>query len=224
MSDERSEVVLFGADTFASLARYCLSEDSPYRVVAFTVDGAFLDSRTHEGLPVVPFEELVQHYPPDRVRLLLPLGYHAINGLRRARYEQAKAWGYRFISYVSSRASLWPNVEIGENCLVYEQAILQPFSRIGDNAIIRSGSHISHHCTIADHAFIAAGATLGGNVTVGKQCFVGLGAVVRDGLTLAERSFVGAGAVMIADTEPDGVYVGNPGKKLERSALRVTGG
>lgn len=217
-------VVVFGNNTFASLAWYCLTHDSPYEVVAFTVDRTFLRSATHEGLPLVPFEELAMHYPPGEVRLLIPLGYHAINGLRRFRYEQAKALGYEFVSYVSSRAGTWPDLQVGENCLVYEHAIIQPFARIGDNAIIRSGAHISHHCQVANHAFVAAGVTLGGNVQVGAQAFVGVGAVLRDGLSIAERSFIGAGAVVVNDTEADGVYVGNPARKTARAALEVTGG
>lgn len=218
------DVVLFGADTFASLAWFCLTHDSPYHVRAFTVDAAYLTATHHEGLPVVSFEQLTGLYPPGTVRLLLPLGYHAINGLRRERYQQAKAMGYQFISYVSSRASTWPDLQVGENSLIYENAIIQPFSSIGSNVIIRSGAHISHHCEVADHAFVAAGVTLGGNVRVGEQAFIGLGAVVRDGLHIAERSFIGAGAVVLKDTDVDGVYVGNPARKTERTALQVTGG
>ncbi len=217
------DVVLFGADSFASLAWYCLSHDSPYRVVAFTVDQAFICAKDHHGLPVVAFEMLASHYPPGEVRLLIPLGYHAINGLRRARYRAAKAQGYEFISYVSSRAATWPDLQVGENCLIYEHAIIQPFARIGDNVIIRSGAHISHHCRVADHCFVAAGVTLGGNVSLGEQTFVGLGAVLRDGLTIAERSFIGAGAVLVSNTEADGVYVGNPARKTGKTALEVTG-
>jgi sugar O-acyltransferase (sialic acid O-acetyltransferase NeuD family) len=218
------DVVLFGADTFASLAWYCLSHDSPHRVRGFTVDRAFLRAERHEDLPVTPFDELPSRYPPGEVSLLIPLGYHAINGLRRARYEAAKALGYHFISYVSSRASVWPDLCIGDNCLIYEQAVIQPFARIGSNVIIRSSAHVSHHCLIADHAFVAAGATFGGNVSLGEQAFVGVGAVLRDGLRIAPRSFIGAGAVVVGDTEADGVYVGNPARKTGRSALQVTGG
>ena len=172
----------------------------------------------------MPFEDLAAHHPPGDAHLLIPLGYHIINGLRRDRYLAGKAMGYEFISYVSSRASTWPDLQVGENCLIYEHAIIQPYARIGNNVIIRSGAHISHHCTVADHAFVAAGVTLGGNVRVGLQSFVGLGSVLRDGLTIAERSFIGAGAVVVADTAADGVYVGNPARKLARSALDVTGG
>jgi len=181
-------------------------------------------SSSHEGLPVVAFEELAKSYPPGEVLLLFPLNYHAINGLRRERYLTAKALGYEFISYVSSRASTWPDLQVGENCLIYEHAIIQPFARIGDNVIIRSGAHISHHCQVADHAFVAAGATFGGNVKVGEQAFVGVGAMLRDGLAIAERSFIGAGAVVVADTEADGVYIGNPARKMGRTAQEVTGG
>jgi sugar O-acyltransferase (sialic acid O-acetyltransferase NeuD family) len=219
-----NKLVVFGAERFSSLAWYCLTVDSSFEVVAFTVDRAFLKTTLHHGLPVVPFEELAKHYPPGSVRLMIPLGYRAINGLRRQRYETARKQGYEFVTYISSRAIVWPDLTVGQNCLVYEGSIIQPFARIGDNVIIRSGSHISHHCHVADHVFVAAGVTLGGNVLIGEQSFVGVGAVLRDGLIIAERSFIGAGAVVVTDTEADGVYVGNPARKVEKSALEASGG
>jgi sugar O-acyltransferase (sialic acid O-acetyltransferase NeuD family) len=219
---ELNDVVIFGIKGLADLAWYCLSHDSSYRVVGFTVDDAYRRATSHQGLPLVSFQTLDEQYPPARVRLLIPLGYSEINGVRRARYEAAKLRGYSFVSYISSRASTWPDLQVGENCLIYEHAIIQPFTRIGNNVIIRSGAHISHHCQVANHAFVAAGVTLGGNVNVGEQAFVGLGAVLRDGLTIAERSFVGAGAVVIADTTADGVYVGNPARKSAATAREVT--
>lgn len=218
------DIVIFGAARFSSLAWYCVGKDSPYRPVAFCVDAAYITSRVHEGLPVVPFETLERTHPPDSVGILIALGYLQINGLRKARFEQAKARGYRAITYVSSHSTVWPDLLIGENSMVYEGAIVQPFSSIGCNAIIRSGVHLAHHCRIEDHAFVAAGATLGGSVTIGEQAFVGLGAVIRDGICLAPRSFVGAGAVVVKDTEADGAYVGNPARKTNKTALEVTGG
>jgi sugar O-acyltransferase (sialic acid O-acetyltransferase NeuD family) len=215
-------VVIFGNSTFASLAWYCLTHDSPWQVEAFTVDRTYLQNPTHEGLPVVAFEDLPSVYPPSEIRLLIPLGYMKINGLRRERYTQAKALGYRFVSYISSRASVWPDLQVGENSLIYEHAIIQPFARLGDNVIVRSGAHISHHCVVGSHSFIAAGACFGGNATTAEQVFVGLGSILRDGIHLAERSFIGAGAVVVADTEADGVYLGNPARKIAKSALDVT--
>lgn len=220
----KTKVVVFGTEQISSLAWFFLTHDSPYQVVAFTVDRAYLQRDTHEGLPVIPFEDLTVHYPPGEVHLLIALGYRRINGLRRERYLAAKAQGYKFVRYLSSHASTWSDLQWGEHCLIYDQAIIQPFVRIGDNASVRSGAHLAHHCNILDHSFVGARATLGGDVTVGEQAFIGIGAVIRSGLTIAARCFIGAGAVVVADTEADCVYVGNPARKIAKTALEVTGG
>lgn len=223
-TEDDRPVVVFGNLRSASLAWYCLTHDSKFRVAGFAVDKAYLTSTKFEGLPVVPFETLEEKYPPDAYRLLLPTGYQRINGLRRNRYEQGKKRGYTFASYVSSRASVWPDLKIGDNVLIYEHAIIQPFARIGNNCIIRSGAHISHHCDVADHAFVAAEVAMGGESYIGEQAFVGVGAVLRDRIRVAERSFIGAGAVVILDTQADGVYLGNPAKKANKTALEASGG
>lgn len=222
--DDDRPVIIFGNLRSASLAWYCLLHDSPWQVAGFTVDSAYLNSSHFEGLPLVPFEALQDHYPPSDYRLLIPMGYQHINGVRRTRFEMAKARGYAFVSYVSSRASVWPDLKIGENVLIYEHAIIQPFARIGSNCIIRSGAHISHHCEVADHAFVAAEVAMGGEGRVGEQAFVGVGAVLRDRIRIAERSFIGAGAVVVQDTEPNGVYVGNPARQVRKTALEASGG
>lgn len=223
MRDDRP-VVIFGNLRSASLAWYCLLHDSPFQIAAFAVDEAYISSTHFEGLPLVAFEKLEEVYPPSDYRLLIPMGYQQINGIRRARYEDARRRGYQFVSYVSSRASVWPDLKVGENVLIYEHAIIQPFARIGDNCIIRSGAHISHHCVVESHAFVAAEVAMGGEGHVGEQAFVGVGAVLRDRIQIAERSFIGAGAVVVTDTEADGVYVGNPARKMGKTALQASGG
>lgn len=217
-------VVIFGNLRSASLAWYCLLHDSPFKVAAFAVDEAYMSTTQFEGLPLVPFEKLEEFYPAADYRLLIPMGYQHINGIRRARYEDARRRGYDFVSYISSRASVWPDLKVGENVLIYEHAIIQPFASIGDNCIIRSGAHISHHCKIDSHAFVAAEVAMGGEGYVGEQAFVGVGSVLRDRIQIAPRTFVGAGAVVVNDTESDGVYVGNPARKMGKTALQASGG
>ena len=223
-SNDDRPIVIFGNLRSASLAWFCLLHDSDYKVAGFTVDAAYIASAQFEGLPLVPFETLGAHYPPQHYRLLIPMGYQHINGIRRARYEQGKQRGYTFASYVSSRASVWPDLKIGDNVLIYEHAIIQPFARIGNNCIIRSGAHISHHCEVADHAFVAAEVAMGGEGYVGEQAFVGVGAVLRDRIRIAKRTFIGAGAVVVQDTQADGVYVGNPARKTSKTALEASEG
>lgn len=219
---KKQPVVLFGDSTFASLAWFCLSNDSPWEVVAFVKDKDFLTKNSHEGLPVVPFENLPNIYHPDSTQILISLGYSKINGLRMERFRQALQMGYEPINYISTQATIWPGLNMGKNCLVFEQAIIQPYVQIVDNVIIRSGANIGHHCVIGNHSFISSGVTFGGNVTVGERCFFGLGAVIRNAVTIAERTFIGAGAVVLTDTEPDSVYVGNPARRISKTSLEVS--
>jgi sugar O-acyltransferase (sialic acid O-acetyltransferase NeuD family) len=207
------KVIVFGNGRFAELAWYVLTHDSRYEVAAFTVDAAYMRGERLRDLPVVPFEEIAKRLPPDDHRLLVPLGYRSVNRLRAERYRQGGEMGYRFISWVSSRASVWPDLKVGENCMVYEHAVIQPFAVIGDNVIVRSGAHVSHHVRLGDHSFVSAHAALGGGAAVGEYCFVGLNATVRDNVTIAPRCVIAAGAVVTADTEENGVYMGVPARR-----------
>lgn len=215
------KVVLFGTEQLSSLAWYCLTHDSPHEVAGFTVDARYLDSRELHGCPVVAFEEIERHFPPDRFRLLVPLGYRHVNGLRAERYRMGKEKGYRFISYVSSRASVWPDLKLGENCMIYDQAMVQPFAEIGDNVVVRSGSLVSHHAKIGDHCFVAAQTAVGGGATIRPYSFLGLNSTVRDGVTVASRCVIAAGAVVTKDTEENGVYIGVPAKRMELPSDRM---
>ena len=115
-------------------------------------------------------------------KMLVPLGGRGANGFRWDRYLQAKAKGYEFVTYISSRALVAPGVHIGENSMIFEGAAVQSMASVGANCIVRTLANISHHVTLADHGFVAASAVVGGSASVGERCFLGLGSVVRDGV------------------------------------------
>ena len=219
--DTRKPVLVFGLNTFSELAAYVLSHDSPFRVIGHTVDVAYSSSKQKDGLPVFSFETLEQNFAPDEVNLLISIGYTNINGLRKARYEQAKARGYARVSYVSSRAAVWPSLVVGDNSLIYENTVIQPYATVGNNCVVRSNVHISHHAQVADHCFISAGVVTGGNVSLGERCFIGLGSIVRDNTKLATKSFIGAGSLVVKDTEENGLYVGSPARLQNKPADEV---
>ena len=215
-------VIVFGDTPFASMVAYCLIHDSPWTVAAFTANQAFLAGTERERLPVVPFETITATHPPDEYQMLIALGPRKMNELRADVYRDARLLGYDCVSYVSSRASIWANVAMGDNCMVFEHAVLQPFVRLGNNVIVRGGAHLSHHCTIGDHVFIGAGVAMAGQCTVGDQTFLGVGAVIRDRVQIAPRTLAGAGAVLHRDTEADQVYLGNPARKTGTSAMEAS--
>lgn len=212
-----SKVVVFGNGDWADMAHVYLTHDSSHDVVAFTVDGAFIKAEEHRGLPVVPFEELTEAFPPEEHLLFIPISYTNMNRLRAARYGQAKALGYRFVSYVSSKAVTWPGFSCGENCFILEGAIIQPFARIGHDVVVMSGSHIGHHSVIKDHVTITCHVVVSGRCTVEPYCFLGVNSTIRDHIVVAQGSLVGAGVVVLQNTKEWHRYKAMPS---EAAAMR----
>jgi sugar O-acyltransferase (sialic acid O-acetyltransferase NeuD family) len=208
-----SRVVIFGLKDLASLAHFYLREDSEHEVVAFTVDREFIRAEEFEGLPVVPFEEVEKTYPPSEYKLFIPMTQKKMGRLREEKYNEAKRKGYSLVSYVSSKATTFSNLEVGENCFILEDNTIQPFVVIGNNVVLWSGNHIGHHSEIGDHVFLTSHVVISGHVRIEPYSFFGVNATIRDGLVIAEGTLVGMGATVVKNTEPYGVYSSEGAKK-----------
>jgi sugar O-acyltransferase (sialic acid O-acetyltransferase NeuD family) len=216
-----AKVVIFGVRDTAELAHFYLTHDSEHEVVAFSLTRDYLEEDTFKGLPVVAFEDVEETYPPAEYKFFVPMTGKKMNRLREQFYNEAKAKGYNLISYVSSKATVFPGAQIGDNCFILEDNTIQPFVRIGDNVVLWSGNHIGHHSEIKGHVFFTSHVVLSGHCVVEPYCFFGVNATIRDYTHLAEGTLVAMGANVLKDTEAYGVYVGNPAKKGEKPSTEV---
>lgn len=201
-----ANVIIFGMSQWAELAAFYLRHDSPHEVAGFTLDAAYLTDSTFHGLPVVAFETVERRFPPDAYEMFIPISFKKMNHARAEKYAEAKAKGYRLISYVSSKATLWPDFACGENCFIFEDNTIQPFVRMGNNIVLWSGNHIGHHTVIHDHVMITSHVVISGCCTIEPYCFFGVNATVRDETIVAHDTLVGAGALILKDTKPFELY------------------
>jgi sugar O-acyltransferase (sialic acid O-acetyltransferase NeuD family) len=200
------KLILLGDSAFAEVAYEYFTHDSPYEVVAFSVEQAFLKRDRLFGLPVVPFEKVEGLYAPADHHFYAALVYTQLNRLRARLYREARAKGYAPAGYVSPRAFVWPNVKLGEHCFVFEDNVIQPFATLGDDVVLWSGNHVGHHSTIRDHCFISSHVVLSGFVDVGAHCFFGVNAAVGNNVKVGADCLVGAGAVLVKDV-PDNTII-----------------
>lgn len=200
-------VVIFGAGQIAEVAQFYFRHDSRYRPIAFTVDGEFLVDDHFCGLPVIAFEELNKEIPPDRSGMFVAISYQKLNRVRAEKCAAVREAGYENLSYVSSKATVWPGFQHGMNCFILEDNTIQPFARVGHNVTLWSGNHIGHHSTIEDSVFISSHVVVSGNVAVGEFSFLGVNSTVRDGVRIGARNVIGAGAFIAQDTEDEAVYM-----------------
>jgi sugar O-acyltransferase (sialic acid O-acetyltransferase NeuD family) len=207
-----SRIVLFGSGRGAAVAHRFLKGDTDHEVVAFTVDADRLGAKEHRGLPVVAFEEVERRFPPESVLMLILLGYQQMNGLRKQKYDAAKAKGYKLASYVASDIFRVEPIRVGENCFIMDNQSISLDVTIGNNVVMWSSNHIGDATTIGDHAWISSHVTVAASAQIEERAFLGIGATVTNGVTIGREAFIGANVMVTASTEPESVHLLGQGK------------
>jgi len=212
-------IVIVGSGETAEIAYEYFTHDSPHEIVGFSVESKYLRQDELYGLPVVPFEEVDERFPPDGHQAFVAVSSTHLNRVRARLFALTKEKGYTCASYVSSRAFVWHNVEIGENTFVFENNVLQHHVQIGQDVVLWSGNHIGHRTRIGDHVFVTSHAVVSGFCEIGDYSFLGVNCSLNDNTKIARDCVIGSGAVVVRDTEPRKVYVGSPAKPLAKDAF-----
>lgn len=203
----QKQLVIFGNGGLASVVRfYC--EQAGIPVAGFTVDDAFFHENDFEGLPNVPFDQLVHQFPPSNHQLFIAIGASDLLGdARKEKMRAGLSLGYELFSQIFISAALKEKITLGSNTFIMPGCQVDPFVKFGNGVIAWNGSIISHHTTIGDYCFIAPGAAICGRVTIGDHAFIGSNATIQDNLLIAERTVIGAGANVKYNSEPGSVYM-----------------
>lgn len=217
MTTKTKKLIIVGDSAFAEVAYECFTHDSPYEVVAFAVERDYLKRDELFGKPVVAVEDVADLYSPDEHDFYAAVVYVQLNRLRTRLYETLKGKGFQPASYVSSRAFVWRNVQLGEHVFIFEDNTLQPFCKVGDNVVLWSGNHIGHHSSIERNCFIASHAVISGFCTVGEFSFIGVNATISNNITIAPDNWIGLGAVITRDTPPRTLYKGAQSVAADKS-------
>jgi sugar O-acyltransferase (sialic acid O-acetyltransferase NeuD family) len=212
-----ANVIIIGDGETAELAYEYFTHDSPHEVVAFSVEREYAKKDELFGLPVVLFEEVEKLFPPTEYSAFAAISYTKLNRVRTRLYQETKLKGYELVSYVSSKAFVWHNVEIGENCFILENNVIQYAVRLGNNVVMWSGNHVGHQTVVRDNVFVSSHVVISGYCEIGQNCFLGVNSCIANNVTIAQDCLIGMGAVINKDTEARKVYVGNPSRVIKDS-------
>ena len=212
------KLLIIGDSAFAEIAYEYFTSDSEYDVVGFAVESAYLKKNKLFGLPVLAFEKIEEHFNPSDVDFYVALVYSQLNRLRKRLYYAAKGKGYRPASYVSSRAFVWQNVQIGEHCFIFEDNTLQPFVNIGNNVVLWSGNHIGHHSVVQDNCFISSHVVISGFCDIGENTFMGVNSTVANNVCIGRDNWISPSVTIMKNTDPDSLYKALPSEPTKVSA------
>lgn len=213
-------LVIVGDSAFAEVAAEYFTYDSGYEVAAFAVEQAYLKRDRLLDRPVVAFEGLTERFPPRTHDVYVATVYTQLNRLRTRLLRAAKQAGYSPASYISPRAFIWRNVQMGEHCFIFEDNVVQPFVTLGSNVVLWSGNHIGHHSRIDDNVFVASHAVVSGFCHVGMNCFLGVNSAVANNVTVEKDCWIGPGVVVSKDTKAGEIYRAPENEIAKVSATR----
>ena len=215
------EIVIFGLGELAQIANYYFKIDSNFKVVAFTVDREFINDSHFEGLPLIPFDELLSKYPPSKFKLFIAVGYTDLNRIREKKYNETKKMGYELVSYISSKCTYLTQYQHGENCFIAEHNSIHPFVKIGNNVILWTGNTIAHHSIIHDHNYLSGHIVVAGQCVLNSNSFFGINAMIGNQVEIGGENIIGAGSIILKNTGFGEVYVPVKSTKLEIPSSKI---
>jgi acetyltransferase-like isoleucine patch superfamily enzyme len=113
----------------------------------------------------------------------------------------------------SNKMHLGQDVFINIHCFLdgSESITFGQHVRVGPYVKILTGSH-----TINPDVLRRSGTSTEINlpVEIKKGVWIGMGAIILPGVTIAEGCVIGAGSVVVHSTQPNGLYVGNPARRI----------
>ena len=200
-------IVMFGANDLGRLLKFYLEDDhDPRSVAAFTMDCAYIQKDVFEGLPVVPFDEVQDKYPPESYEIMIAVGNSRMNDVRKKVFLECKEKGYTVASYYHSSCSIHSH-EIGEGNILLENCLVYPYAKIGRGNLMWDHVLISHDCTVGDFNTFSSYADLCGYVSIGNNGYFGKHCIINEHSQIADYTLVGAAAYAKKVTNPYDVVV-----------------
>ncbi len=85
--NKTKKLVIIGDSAFAEIAYEYFTYDSEYEVVGFSVERDYLKKDTLFSLPIIPFDQIEEWFPPSETYFYAALVYTQLNRLRTRLYE-----------------------------------------------------------------------------------------------------------------------------------------
>jgi maltose O-acetyltransferase len=138
----------------------------------------------------------------------------------RHRSRLMKMWGYTIGreaeihcggSFRSKKISLGDHVFVNTGCFYdgLDRVVIGNNVALGPFVRLITGTHEigpkSRRCT---------GTVRTGPIMIEEGCWIGAGVTVLPGVTIGSGCVIGAGALVRESTEPDGLYVGVPARRI----------
>lgn len=214
MLKKEKKICIFGTGGFGREVLCCIidginKKDSINELACFMVSDDQYNEAEIMGVKVIKQSEFI----PSDYEVVIAVGDP---NTRKKIVESLPAeTNYATIIHPNVVISKW--VELGEGSIITAGTILTCNIKIGKHAHLNLNTTIGHDCVIGDYFTTAPSANISGNCNFGECVYFGTSASVRQGINICNNVTIGMGGVVVKNILEEGIYIGNPLKKLEKN-------
>lgn len=211
--NSKSKIVVIGGGGHAKVIISILKKLDQFEVFGYidqTDKGAILD------IPYLGTDDTASNLFSNNINTaVLGIGQLKDSSLRKKVAEKYQSLGFNFPTILSSDAIINNSTTIGNGTVIMAGVVINVDSQIGEFGIINTSATIDHDCKIGDFTHIAPGVTLSGGVKIGNKCLVGTGSSIIQYIDIPDNTIIGAGSVLIKSIFEQGIYAGNPARRIK---------
>lgn len=215
------QFVIVGAGDFADLVADLIVSEMHRQLAGYAVDQKYLKQDVYHGLPVRPYEEICQYYPPENYTPVIGFVGSHMYDQRYEKYKELKALGYEMENVIHPTAQISSTSRIGDGNIFLPYTIAGTGSRIGNCNFFAPQAYVCHHVTVGDSNYFAPNASTTGYVEIGNNCFLGANSAVNNKVKVADYTFVGGGVFISKDTKPYEIYAPKRSIPQENASMRM---
>ena len=161
------------------------------------------------GVPVIKESEFIV----DDYSVVVAIG----DPIKRKKVVESLPPKTNFITIIHPTAIISDWVKIGKGSIITAGTILTCNINIGKHAQINLQTTIGHDCSIGNYFTTAPNVNISGDCEFGECVYFGTNSAIRQGIKICNNVTIGMGGIVVKDINDEGVYIGNPVKKMTKN-------
>lgn len=167
------------------------------------------------GYPIIGNDNLIPDLAKQNFEFLITVGQIKSPDARIKLTQIVKESGGKLATIIAKTAYISKHSKIGEGTIIMHQAFVNAGVIVGNNCIINTRAVLEHDVKVGNNCHISVNAILNGEVVIGDNSFIGSNSVFYQNVAIMPNTLIGAGTIVKKILKKEGIYLGNPLKKIK---------